>query len=1112
MEDLVSVREGQPPGTDIIRIRAIDRDYGYNASVSYSILKGRDSDGFNLFAIDPITGILKTRVSFDREDRSIYRLAISATDGGKPPKQTVRLLRVEIIDLNDIRPTFTSSNLVYKIREDVPIGYVVGSLSENNNRIDENIDRDAQIMYTINSASATGAVANAFDIDASSGSLIVTQQVDREQQSEYNLEIRASDKKSLTNTQSSTIAVRIEVLDVNDNAAKWPADPIEIDVMENAVIGMPLYNFTAVDADAEANGVLRYELIDEIPTAIKKVFNVDEITGTLTHTKAIDYETIDEYILVVKATDQAVNVSERLSTLVTVRVHIIDENDVAPKFISPSEDNAMIYVSEASPIGHVVVRVIAVDKDAGQNGRIKYAIVGNGNPHFAIDATNGTVTLVRPFGNNATSTYDATLRKHSLTISASDNGFPSPLVTQTTIQIIVQESNNIPPRFIEPIYHVNITENIPIGSFVAQVRAQSFQSKGDTSNLTYTIPADVAHDHFAIDALRGVVTTKAQIDRETVDSYSVPIYATEMSSTKFDVAYLVIKVKDENDHAPEFKPGTCYPLAVPENSETSIIHTVVATDADIGNNADIVYSISNGNSGNKFSIDPHTGDLTARPLDRESQSRYLLQVTAQDRGTPNTYQGVCNISILVEDRNDNDPRFERTKYVATVPEDAPVGTSVLKLKATDADIGKNARIVYSLSNETNWMFTIDSRTGILTTTSSLDREQMQEYNFMVIASDGGLYEARTEHVPVQIFIEDLNDIRPQFAHYPFKGQVLATIQPGQTLLQVSATDEDSGSNGEIVYSLINESMNGKFRLNPNTGVLSAAQSLSNLNGQSIRLEIMARDKGNPPQSTTGLIELQIGDAPVDVPQLRFQNESYSISVAENVASAYRLLQVNAMRSDGRRQQIVYSLEHGNFDDAFTIDTKTGDIRVNRSESLDYETHGSSGIRLIVAAHTMEGSVMAPLHAYCEVMVQLQDENDNGPRFTQHQYEASVSEGNGKGTLVTRVQAFDIDEGANARVLYHIVDGNHDNAFIIEPASSGTVKTNIVLDREIRDIYRLKVIAIDQGVPQMTGTATINVHIIDINDNQPTFPPRSSINVPEGKSHDRAAHYYYLSLI
>lgn len=114
-EDVVSVREEQPVGIDVARIRAIDRDDGYNASITYSILKGRDSDGYGVFSIDATTGIIKTQRVLDHEERSIYRLAIAATDGGRPPKQTVRLLRIEVLDLNDNRPTFTSSSLVYKV-------------------------------------------------------------------------------------------------------------------------------------------------------------------------------------------------------------------------------------------------------------------------------------------------------------------------------------------------------------------------------------------------------------------------------------------------------------------------------------------------------------------------------------------------------------------------------------------------------------------------------------------------------------------------------------------------------------------------------------------------------------------------------------------------------------------------------------------------------------------------------------------------------------------------------------------------------------------------------------------------------------------------------------
>lgn len=114
-EDVVSVREEQPPGTEVVRIRAIDRDYGQNASITYSIVKGRDSDGHGLFSIDPSTGVIRTRVVLDHEERSIYRLGVAASDGGSPPRETVRMLRVEVLDLNDNRPTFTSSSLVFRV-------------------------------------------------------------------------------------------------------------------------------------------------------------------------------------------------------------------------------------------------------------------------------------------------------------------------------------------------------------------------------------------------------------------------------------------------------------------------------------------------------------------------------------------------------------------------------------------------------------------------------------------------------------------------------------------------------------------------------------------------------------------------------------------------------------------------------------------------------------------------------------------------------------------------------------------------------------------------------------------------------------------------------------
>lgn len=366
---------------------------------------------------------------------------------------------------------------------------------------------------------------------------------------------------------------------------------------------------------------------------------------------------------------------------------------------------------------------------------------------------------------------------------------------------------------------------------------------------------------------------------------------------------------------------------------------------------------------------------------------------------------------------------------------------------------------------------------------------------MVVATDGGRSDARSQRVPVQIIIDDVNDNKPLFSSYPFKAQVAAYVQPGQSLLQVNAIDPDQGTNGEIFYNIINDSTNGKFRLNPTTGALSATQSLSSENGRLLHLEIMARDKGNPPQSATGLIELRIGEVPQGLPDLKFQNETYVVTLLENTPSGFTLLKLNAVRSDGRRQKITYSFGAGNEDETFSIDSNSGEIKVRNSNRLDYEYSGNSGEMQLVAVAKTDGTPL--LYGYCEIKVILQDENDNAPRFTQQQYTTAVWEGNNKGTFVMQVTAYDMDQGANARVLYHIVDGNHDNAFIIEPAFSGIVKTNIVLDREIRDAYRLKVIATDEGVPQMTGTATIRVQIVDVNDNQPVFPPHSVIHVSEG---------------
>lgn len=206
----------------------------------------------------------------------------------------------------------------------------------------------------------------------------------------------------------------------------------------------------------------------------------------------------------------------------------------------------------------------------------------------------------------------------------------------------------------------------------------------------------------------------------------------------------------------------------------------------------------------------------------------------------------------------------------------------------------------------------------------------------------------------------------------------------------------------------------------------------------------------------------------------------------------------AYRSDGRKQKVFYKLAPVNNENGlFYIEEETGLIRVGKSESLDYETY-KSGVHLVVIART-DAPASVVMWGYADVWIHLSDLNDNSPVFTQKEYTATVAEGNSKGAFVIKVAAIDLDDNENSRLSYHLVDGNHDNAFVIDPTDSGIVKTNIVLDSEIRDTYKLTVIATDEGTPQMTGMATIRVIVIDINDNRPSFPPQNTINVKEGMS-------------
>lgn len=320
--------------------------------------------------------------------------------------------------------------------------------------------------------------------------------------------------------------------------------------------------------------------------------------------------------------------------------------------------------------------------------------------------------------------------------------------------------------------------------------------------------------------------------------------------------------------------------------------------------------------------------------------------------------------------------------------------------------------------------------------SPLDRERQSTYLFVIVATDSGKNEIRSSSMLVEIYIDDVNDNEPIFEDYPFRAQVRGSTQPGQNIMRIHATDTDDKANGEIVYSLSLKQDTFKFRIHPTTGIITATASFDQDIGQVYRLDVIATDRGNPPLHTRGLIILHVWDSIERAPILKFQNDSYEIVVQENSAVGTELIQLKAVRFDGRRKHILYSIVSSSSHQTFTIDRDSGVIKVNDPTRLDAEWWSyrwNSGTMLHVGknqgnqeenlTNVMENEHMKESRketfsleltciartidpdaseAYAKLIVRISDMNDNAPIFTRSHYSVALFEGNAKGDFVVQV--------------------------------------------------------------------------------------------------------------
>ncbi|NWT38943.1 PCD23 protein, partial [Chroicocephalus maculipennis] len=653
-----------------------------------------------------------------------------------------------------------------------------------------------------------------FSIDPQFGIIRTKTQLDHETQSVVVLTVQSQlgDSPVYSSTQ-----VNISVIDINDNPPVFLTQSDRVTISHTQPPGTAVYIAHAEDKDSGLNGAIKYSIASKQSNA----FSIDPSLGVINLTRTVFADKQHAYTLHIAAEDSGIPplTSSLVLDSLAAKIVILDINDNSPSFTS----SPLSYVMEDVEVGFLVHRIIAKDPDEGRNGQVTYHILsGNENKAFILDKITGLLTTAQLLDREIQNCYN-------LTLMALDDGSPALFATQV-LTIVVLDVNDEAPMFLKQLYETAIRENQDPGEFVLKVEAVD-RDAGLNSLLRYEILPGTGYEKFKMNPDSGVLLTTASLDRETQEVFRIKGNSVKYLPSRSSTAQLYLTVLDENDHNPMFAK-TEYQISVREDlEEGSAILDLFASDKDDGLNGEVMYSLIDDTFG-AFAIDSVTGSIvTTKALDRETKSQYTFRAVASDCST-HLPRSTTVMTILIQDVNDNAPKFEQSYYKASVWEGQSPKTDIIQIFATDLDSGLNGETEYSvLSGNENATFVIDSARGILATNTVLDHENASSYREMasshrlvLLASDRGTPSLNST-ATVLITVLDVNDNSPVFSSPEYHIHVKESIPVGSHVTEVSANDCDAGTNAEITYAIISGNDRGHFHLDEKTGSVDLMKTL-----------------------------------------------------------------------------------------------------------------------------------------------------------------------------------------------------------------------------------------------------------------------------------------------
>ncbi|OWF48736.1 cadherin-23-like [Mizuhopecten yessoensis] len=827
---------------------------------------------------------------------------------------------------------------------------------------------------------------------------------------------------------------------------------------------------------------------------------------------------------------------------VYVTLFISDVNDEVPEFRNLRYKAS---VAENATIGVTVSKVTATDPDNGPGGTVSYSMQpvaqaadSEYKNAFRIDPNNGEIIVNSPLDYEKHNFYE-------FVITAVD-GLGKVCKDNADFVVTIVDVQDTPPSFFNLPYSVSMMENAAKGAQVLQVTAlDGDRDERIRNNLRYSF-LDGDYENFALNSTTGWITVKNELDRDNPiiqqrgGVYAFSVEATEIVNPgDFNVGSInattlvTITVKDVNDNPPTFT-NTSYDATILENMQDGVPVSFIGStkfmsvsDKDQGKNSYFVLSLQKDGKP-YYDFAPLPNEVFSEStilirvnnssnLDYEKMTSVKFQIVAKEVDTVEKRSSTADITVHIEDMNDNPPVFNQSVYTANVQENIQLGFTVMKITASDLDSGSFGKLTYSLRGG-NGRFDINDETGVVTVDGLLDRETVEEYYLTVEAKDGGGFRSTAE---LRVNITDKNDMIPTFRRDEYFSSVrennLHFIR-GPLFVEAYDDDQPGTNNSEVRYRIVDipAGLDHNFTINSTSGEVAVTSPLDyekldpTLKGK-VLLQIEAYDLGIPQKRRSIPVTIEVEDENDNAPI--FAQTTYTADVMENATEGTMVIQVHATDADGTdlNHQFLYRIDSG-AQDKFRIDFQTGNITVEKGAKLDRESLGN--YTLIISA-TDRG--IKSLVENCVVKVTILDVNDELPVFSPVTKSVSVLEDIGVNEVVTRYSASDSDINHNLR--YSVIPGsvravdensqtvdiqanNIQNYFKVLP-DTGDIVVKSVLDRETAERVVLEILVEDLNAwhPSVqNATATLTIDLIDVNDNPPQFVPSAlyKVNISEGR--------------